>query len=64
MPTGVNFKHKFSKAGNYKIICTLHERDEDEDQRQVSRPAPLALLDPDPELAPLDRRPRRGSPPS
>ncbi len=22
---GVNFTHKFSKAGTYKIICTLHE---------------------------------------
>ena len=22
---GVNFTHKFNKAGNYKIICTLHD---------------------------------------
>jgi plastocyanin len=21
---GVNFKHKFSKSGTYKIICTIH----------------------------------------
>jgi len=22
---GVNFKHKFKKAGKYKIICTIHD---------------------------------------
>jgi plastocyanin len=22
---GVNLQHKFSKAGNYKIVCTIHD---------------------------------------
>ena len=22
---GVNFKHKFKKAGTYKLICTVHD---------------------------------------
>ena len=33
--TGFKYKHKFKKAGTYKLICTVHDGHEDEDQGQL-----------------------------